>query len=214
MKNSVKLWFQILDRQVAQLKILGGLSLSSTSPDQAGPVTQHPTPEIKISLEHLVTHLKLGWSLLQENTTTTLPSQPPARDPFNLPHSSEVFKPFAKVEKVEHKRYADEDQPWWAKKTKFKDFSCHACRVIRKAAQQRAISLLPSQSLAEHFKVFAGIIGEPCRTKLAFTGPNASRKFTMAIGELLKVDVAKTDKRHGGLSYLLADVEKMLRQAE
>ena len=245
MKPSLKIWFSLLDRQVTQLKKLGGLSdpplteqdrkvLGKIEPckvvsnHSATESAENPTPQIRLVLENLLTHIKLGWALFQEN--------PPVQNPITNPMSPAVFNVAATIaseakqiddlrraefergatELIENQRLrdlmaSDESKPWWSRETKFKDFAEHARNVIGRAAAKQAIRLSHSHSLDAHYEALATMIGVSVSHKSKFSGPNANKNFTVAVAGLLEVDFSQVEKQHGGLSLLLANVERKLK---
>ena len=247
MKPSLKIWFSLLDRQISQLKKIGGLN-DGTAAGQvraSGVVytnaetittqpTENPTPQIRLVLENLLTHIKLGWALFQENTqvTETIAQAPltstaamdkavedvlaKARqdDEVSKAQAERALRISQEIERLRDPTFDEDAKPWWAKKTKFVHFATFACEIIRKAAKKHLlVAMQPTDSLDNHFQAFLQltpdltVIAKGRRGKL-FSGPKAVENFTLAVAERLKVYTVALNKRHGGLSYLLADLEE------
>lgn len=241
MKPSTKLWFTILDRQTTQLKKLGGITENTPTGIGSGvsgvlgsipPRTQapsNPNPQIRLILENLIAHIKLGWALFQENSTLEVPPANPMDETIeNILAKSRQGEELAKATMERERRIAEsielerirnplndeEHKPWWAKKSKYGDFATLACKIIRKVAKEHLIAILPTQSLDDHFQTFLKLTQLKSRKRKGFSGASSHKNFTLAMAEALGTDMTLLDKRHGGLSHLLASVEDKLSKIE
>ena len=239
MNQSQRLWFEILDKQVKQLKKLGGHDLTvhldpTIATELPDTPTKKPTLALGLVFNNLVTHLKIGWFLFQDASK----SNPSALDnlfagkiPTHITTSAEAHADIKRrveeadeIERIVNSKNDDEYRPWWDRKTKHIEFANHACNLIRKIGKQHHLRILPVQSLQDHFKAFLKItsLKDPKGRQRTFAGPDLEVMFTLAIEDALEADLVKIWGAKGGkarsrrstLSHLLADLEKKLVEAE
>jgi hypothetical protein len=212
MKRSLETWFAILNRQTNQLKKAG---------------EGQPSKEARPLFENLIVHLKLGWTMFQDESPIQIETKSEVsledrvaadfltatkvNDAYNREHESAVRQMVA----VQGYKDPVEETPWWSKPTKYIDFAKYASGVIRASAKKHDVRMPKKALLGDYHKTFVTLIG--CGGKEGYkTAVLCNEKtFTQVIAGLLKFSLKDSLARSGNtLSHLLAALEKRLNEVE
>jgi hypothetical protein len=257
MRASVKIWFAIFDKHTAKLRQLGGRPEEIYQDHTVGPYPEadssisslpvlkktqsqspgNPSPEMRLLIDNLITHLKLGWSLFQENATLAI-SRPDtiadkladlvrdSEDSTNhnkaqadlamaaaLADRSQQTAPPLVVEDQLENTEDESRKPWWSTETRFADFFNFTREIIRLAAHKQAIKLPAAPTQIQCLQTFCKLT-QITPEKQTFANPNNREHFALSIARLLTVDDvharAMMKRYDGSLSRLLAAVEDKL----
>lgn len=203
-RSAHRRWHDLLTRSVRGLRRADALPLS----------------EVKLRLLHLVDLVGLGWSHLKESRKTVSVSVP-SNFSFKEVVPKVDFKGFSDVVKTSDESPAakrvretlkEESLAWYEKKDRYARFFLHVRRLLAKASKTEGPRLGASASLEKCVATLARLT-ETTFTKEQLRSPrNGHMRFARLVLVSLgkSPDLAAVEKKAGGLSYLLADVEVKL----
>jgi hypothetical protein len=196
MKTPLEHWLEILDKQIDQLKAVCELDPPNQKTLINEDLTALPDADLFSSqpmiFDHLISHLKLGWTIVQSNTIPT--------------ENKALAKALKESRKV-----------WWEKENRQIIFSCLAIDVIRshrrlvplfdeKVVEEGHLQIPTVDELREHFKMLASAIDRSMiKEKRLITDVSS---FVSAVTKTVK---SGHERIYGGLSVLLGHVESALK---
>ena len=192
MNKAVDVWQKIFDRHVGALK---------SDPEM-------PAAELKSHLKAMIEMIGLRWAMF---------APPPKKvtDDFFSDFMREPVND-APPKPEPRPREGGEEAPWWDRKTRYDFFDSHAKSIILRAADTHRLRerLDGKSSDMALLKAVAKMSGHKVAWK-KMPNVGAEKGFAASLLFVLdpKGDLEATDKRHGGLSYLLAQLEKALKRA-
>lgn len=156
--------------------------------------------------------LRLGWIILQEKPKDTSVDPFPYTPSRIFASSPATESPLSDKEVRKLKNRGNPATPWWDTPRKYEAFVQYARAIIRTAAYRRQVKISLNASDESHLKALSKITtGGSEWTKLR-RDKNPHKNFCSAILFMLapKLKLSDLEKRHGGLSLLLAELENRL----
>jgi hypothetical protein len=190
MNKAANVWQKIFDRHVGALKSNPEMSAS----------------ELKSHLKSMIEMIGLRWAMF---APPPLKAAEPSfldllRDPIYVAPPKVMSKP----------REGGEECPWWDRKTRYDFFDSHAKAIILRAADKYRLKTQLSGNSSDMMllKAVAKMAGHKVAWK-KMPSVGAEKGFAASVQFVLdpKADLEVADKRNGGLSNLLAQLEKALK---
>jgi len=192
MNKAVVVWQKIFDRRVNALKTN----------------SEMPATELKACLKSLIELIGLRWAMY---------APPPASEDnltlLDLMRAQSDFVPPPR-KPIPAPREGGDDEVWWDRKTRYAHFDSYAKAIILRAADDHQLRerLDAKSSNTAFLKGLAKMSGlKVAWKKLPDVGPEKGFASSVLFVIDPKGDLEKTDKQHGGLSNLLAQLEKALK---
>jgi len=193
MNKAVVVWQKIFDRRVNALKTN----------------SEMPAAELRACLKSLIELIGLRWAMY-----TPPASSEDNRTLLDLMRVQADFVPSPRPRPIPAPREGGDDEVWWDRKTRYAHFDSHAKAIILRAADDHRLRerLDAKSSNTAFLKALAKMSG--CKVswkKMPDVG--VEKGFAASVLFVIdpKGDLEKTDKQHGGLSNLLAKLEKALK---